>query len=157
MALEPSNKLAEQVINLQYVIEEKERAIEVLRQALEHQRKLSANFSQKFQKELNQRLAAQKTEYEATIHRHQNFIDQLIEDKKVLAERCDGLNLEMANNERKFQDTLKNLGKYVKVYVPIFHQLLDVTIFEFCSNAVARLNSSILGAGHTQYNSLFPV
>ena len=111
LACEPSNKLAEKVINLQYVVEEKERAIEVLRQALEHQRKLSANFSQKFQKELNQRLAAQKTEYEATIHRHQNFIDQLIEDKKVLAERCDGLNAEAAEKERKFQESLKNLDQ----------------------------------------------
>ena len=112
MACESSNKLAEQVVNLQYVVEERDRAIEVLRQALEHQRKLSANFSQKFQKELNQRLAAQKSEYEATILRHQNFIDQLIEDKKALAERCDGLNCEMANTERKHQDTLKNLGIY---------------------------------------------
>lgn len=111
LAGESSKKLAEQVVNLQYVVEEKERAIEVLRQALEHQRKLSANFSQKFQKELNQRLASQKSEYEATIHRHQNFIDQLIEDKKVLAERCDGLNADLTNNERKFQDSLKNLDQ----------------------------------------------
>ena len=60
---------------------------------------------------MNQRLAAQKTEYEATIHRHQNFIDQLIEDKKVLAERCDGLNAEAAEKERKFQESLKNLDQ----------------------------------------------
>ena len=70
--------MAEQVVNLQFVVEEKERAIVVVKQALEHQRKLSANFSQKFQKELNQRLASQKSEYEAAIHRHQNFIDQVI-------------------------------------------------------------------------------
>ena len=78
LACESPKKLAEQVVNLQFTVEEKERAIEVLRQAIEHQRKLSANFSQKFQKELNQRLAAQKTEYEATIMRHQNFIDQVV-------------------------------------------------------------------------------
>ena len=77
LACESPKKLAEQVVNLQFTVEEKERAVEVLRQAIDHQRKLSANFSQKFQKELNQRLAAQKTEYEATITRHQNFIDQV--------------------------------------------------------------------------------
>ena len=77
LACESPKKLAEQVVNLQFTVEEKERAIEVLRQAIDHQRKLSANFSQKFQKELNQRLTAQKTEYEATIMRHQNFIDQV--------------------------------------------------------------------------------
>ena len=71
-------------MNLQFVVEEKERAIDVVKQALEHQRKLSANFSQKFQKELNQRLASQKSEYEAAIHRHQNFIDQVIFSIKKL-------------------------------------------------------------------------
>ena len=79
LACESSQKLAENVVNLQFMVEEKERAIGVVKQALEHQRKLSANFSQKFQRELNQRLAAQKTEYEATIHRHQNFVDQVQE------------------------------------------------------------------------------
>ena len=61
----------------------------VLKQALDHQRKLSANFSNRFQKELKSRLHTQKCEYEAAITRHQNFIDQLIEDKKNLSERCD--------------------------------------------------------------------
>lgn len=97
LVCESPKKLAESVVNLQFVVEEKERAIEVLRQALEHQRKLSANFSQKFQKELNQRLAQQKAEYEATVHRHQNFIDQLIDDKKGLSERCDALTLDLSN------------------------------------------------------------
>ena len=77
MARESSQKLAEEVVNLQFALEEKERAIMVLKQAVEHQRKLSANFSQKYQKELRQRLNSQKSEYEAAIHRHQNFIDQV--------------------------------------------------------------------------------
>lgn len=107
LVCESPKKLAETIVNLQFIVEEKERAIEVVRQALEHQRKLSANFSQKFQKELNVRLAQQKSEYEAAIHRHQNFIDKLIEDKKSLSERCDTLTLDLGNSERKFQETLK--------------------------------------------------
>ena len=87
LACESPKKLAEQVVNLQFTVEEKERAVEVLRQAIDHQRKLSANFSQKFQKELNQRLAAQKTEYEATITRHQNFIDQVRKNGNTLKNR----------------------------------------------------------------------
>lgn len=81
----------------------------VLRQALEHQRKLSANFSSRFQKELKQRLHTQKGEYEAAITRHQNFIDQLIEDKKKLCERCDNLAKESKNSEARFRDTIKNV------------------------------------------------
>ena len=89
LARQTSTRLAEQVIGLQYEVEEKERAVTVLKQALDHQRKLSANFSNRFQKELKSRLHTQKCEYEAAITRHQNFIDQLIEDKKNLSERCD--------------------------------------------------------------------
>ena len=89
LALESSQTLAEQVVNLNYTVEEKDRAVVVLKQALEHQRRLSASFSTRFQKELKQRLHTQKVEYEAAITRHQNFIDQLIDDKKGLSERVD--------------------------------------------------------------------
>ena len=77
LSSEPSSKLAEKLISLEYTMEERDRAITVLKQALEHQRKLSANFSNRFQKELQNRLNAQKSEYEAAITRHQNFIDQV--------------------------------------------------------------------------------
>jgi hypothetical protein len=46
---EPTGKLAEKIISLEYTLEEKDRAISVLRQAIDHQRKLSANFSIRFQ------------------------------------------------------------------------------------------------------------
>ena len=79
LARQSSTRLAEQVISLQYEGEEKERAVTVLKQALDHQRKLSANFSNRFQKEFKSRLHTQKCEYEAAITRHQNFIDQVSE------------------------------------------------------------------------------
>ena len=109
LARQTSTRLAEQVIGLQYGVEEKERAVTVLKQALDHQRKLSANFSNRFQKELKSRLHTQKCEYEAAITRHQNFIDQLIEDKKNLSERCDAGTREVKANEKKYQDTLKTV------------------------------------------------
>ena len=101
--------MAEQVVNLNYTVEEKERAVVVLKQALEHQRRLSTSFSTRFQKELKQRLHTQKCEYEAAITRHQNFIDQLIEDKKGLSEKCDDQSAEMKAAEKKFKDSLKNV------------------------------------------------
>ena len=80
----------------------------VLKQALEHQRRLSASFSTRFQKELKQRLHTQKVEYEAAITRHQNFIDQLIDDKKGLSERVDTQTTDLKVAEKKYKDTLKN-------------------------------------------------
>ena len=50
----------------------------MLKQALEQQRKTSGGMNAKFQKEMAQRLQQQKEEYEATITRHQAFIDQVI-------------------------------------------------------------------------------
>ena len=70
-------RLAEKIVRLRYTNEEQERAINVIRQALEHQRKIAATMNSKFQKELEQRLSQQKQEYEATIKRHQTFIDQV--------------------------------------------------------------------------------
>ena len=108
LALESSQSLAEQVVNLNYTVEEKERAVVVLKQALEHQRRLSASFSTRFQKELKQRLHTQKVEYEAAITRHQNFIDQLIDDKKGLSERVETQTGEMKAVEKKHKDAMKN-------------------------------------------------
>jgi hypothetical protein len=60
-----------------YVWRWQERAVAVLKDALEHQRKISGNGEKKFAVELNNRLERQKVEYEATIKRHQNFVDQV--------------------------------------------------------------------------------
>ena len=79
----------------------------MLKKALEEQRKSSAGSEAKFQKELETRLKQQKTDYEATVKRHQRFIDQLIEDKRGLAERCDNMSLELKTSERKRQESLR--------------------------------------------------
>ena len=51
--------------------------MKVLREALEHQRKINGSMTVKFQKEMDMRLEQQKKEYDATVTRHQNFIDQV--------------------------------------------------------------------------------
>ena len=64
-------------MKLRFTNEEQERAVRVLREALEHQRKINGSMTAKFQKELDMRLEQQKKEYDATVTRHQNFIDQV--------------------------------------------------------------------------------
>jgi hypothetical protein len=77
LAKESPQKLADRIVRQRFVVEENERAIAVLRQALEHQRKINGSMTLKFQKELDQRLRQQKDEYDATVVRHQSFIDQV--------------------------------------------------------------------------------
>ena len=54
--------------------------------------------------ELNQQMLAQKSEYDAALNRHQNFIDQLIKDKKGLIDRNESLTMELSNSKRKLQE-----------------------------------------------------
>ena len=58
-------------------------------------------------KESKQRLDAQRHEYEAAIARHQSFIDQLIEDKKAISQKCETLTTELRNTERRNKENVK--------------------------------------------------
>ena len=60
--------------------------------------------------ELNQQLISQKSEYEAALNRHQNFIDQLIKDKKGLIDRNESLTMELSNSKRKLQEHMTEMG-----------------------------------------------
>ena len=67
------------------------------------------------EKEMKKRLDVQKDEYEETIKRHLGFIDQLIDDKKNLSERCEQLVKELKTVDKKYQDRLRSLNDgYVK-------------------------------------------
>ncbi len=98
LAKESPQRLAEKLVRSGYVIEEHERyakamkkllhaiyvqcnrtyrSINVLKKALDHQKKMSSSMSDKFQSELEQRMAQQRAEYEGTVKRHQTFIDQV--------------------------------------------------------------------------------
>lgn len=61
------------------------------------------------EKELSKRLDVQKNEYEETVQRHLNFIDQLIDDKKSLGDKCESLVTEMKQMEKKYSDKIKNM------------------------------------------------
>lgn len=59
------------------------------------------------EKEMKKRLQLQKDEYEETVKRHLSFIDQLIDDKKALGEKCENLLKEMKTIDKKYSDKLK--------------------------------------------------
>ena len=58
---------------------------------------------------MKKRLDVQKEEYEETIKRHLGFIDQLIDDKKNLSERCEQLVKELKQMDRKYSDKIRSL------------------------------------------------
>ncbi|XP_064439303.1 centrosomal protein of 131 kDa isoform X3 [Mirounga angustirostris] len=65
------------------------------------QRDLTVRRVKETEKELGRQLHQQRDHYEATIQRHLSFIDQLIEDKKALADRCEAALAELKlGNER---------------------------------------------------------
>ncbi len=79
-----------------------------MKEALDQQQKATANVERTLRKETEDRLARQKAEFEATVRRHQNFVDQLIEDKRGLSERLDLANLDLKNAERRHQESARN-------------------------------------------------
>jgi 5-azacytidine-induced protein 1 len=57
---------------------------------------------------MKKRLQLQKDEYEETVKRHLSFIDQLIDDKKTLGEKCETLLKDMKTLDKKYSDKLKS-------------------------------------------------
>lgn len=61
-------------------------------------------------KEHKQQLSMQREEYESTIQRHLSFIDQLIDDKKVLTQRCEELVSKLKDIDQKYSTKIKQMS-----------------------------------------------
>lgn len=73
------------------------------------QRELTIRHARETEKEMSKRLDVQKTEYEETVQRHLNFIDQLIDDKKTLSEKCESLVTELKQVDKKYSDKIRQM------------------------------------------------
>ncbi|XP_038591074.1 centrosomal protein of 131 kDa isoform X3 [Micropterus salmoides] len=90
------------MMRIKLELEEKKRTVNMLQTALAQQRELTARHVKETEKELNRNFLLQKEQYEATIQRHLTFIDQLINDKKALSERCEGVVGELKQVDQKY-------------------------------------------------------
>ncbi|CAF1120995.1 unnamed protein product, partial [Brachionus calyciflorus] len=71
------------------------------------QRELTIRHTHESEREAQLRIEAQKSEFEATIKRHLGFIDQLIDDKKVLSEKCEKLVKDLKDSEKNYTDRIR--------------------------------------------------
>lgn len=90
-------------------LEEKERTVHMLQKALNTQRELTVRHARDTEKEMKKRLDVQKLEYEEAIKRHLSFIDQLIDDKKDLSEKCEKFVKELKTIEKKYSDKIQSM------------------------------------------------
>ncbi|XP_033975100.1 centrosomal protein of 131 kDa isoform X1 [Trematomus bernacchii] len=90
------------MMRIKLELEEKKRTVNMLQTALAQQRELTVRHVKETEKELNRNFQLQKEQYEATIERHLTFIDQLINDKKSLSERCEGVVGELKQVDQKY-------------------------------------------------------
>ncbi|KAM4524861.1 centrosomal protein of 131 kDa isoform 3-T3 [Odontesthes bonariensis] len=90
------------MMRIKMELEEKKRTVNMLQTALAQQRELTARHVKETEKELSRNFQLQKEQYEATIQRHLAFIDQLINDKKTLSERCEGVVTELKQVDQKY-------------------------------------------------------
>lgn len=97
------SQLTEEVLSLQMLLQDKDAKLVAMERALDHQRELLSRSTKTAQRELNWRFKCQKEEYETTLKRHVSFIQQLVDEKKVLAEKCESLAAEMRQQANKHE------------------------------------------------------
>ncbi|XP_061335794.1 centrosomal protein of 131 kDa isoform X4 [Pezoporus flaviventris] len=97
-----ATEVTSSIMRLKLEVEEKKRAISLLQTALAQQRELSVQHVKQTEKDLGHQLRLQREQYEAAIQRHLAFIDQLIEDKKVLSEKCEAVVAELKQVDQKY-------------------------------------------------------
>lgn len=102
-----AGEITNHVLAQKLELDEKKQSMVVLQKALNQQRELTIRHAKEAEKEMKHRLTLQKNEYEETIKRHLSFIDQLIDDKKTLNEKCEQLVKEIKLLDKKYQDRFK--------------------------------------------------
>ncbi|XP_068269267.1 centrosomal protein of 131 kDa isoform X3 [Nyctibius grandis] len=112
------------IMRLKLEVEEKKRAISLLQTALAQQRELTVRHVKQTEQELGHQLTLQREQYEAAIQRHLAFIDQLVEDKKVLSEKCEAVVAELKQVDQKYGKKITQMQEQ--------HELVWHTLGPFC-------------------------
>lgn len=115
------------MMRLRLELEEKRRTAGMLQTALAQQRELTVRHVKETEKELNRNFQLQKEQYEATIQRHLAFIDQLIDDKKALNERCEGVLSELKQVDQKYTKKIAQMQEQHEMEIKKLKELMSAT------------------------------
>nr|XP_034363032.1 centrosomal protein of 131 kDa isoform X3 [Arvicanthis niloticus] len=91
------------------------------------QRDLTVRRVKETEKELSRQLQQQKEQYETTIQRHLSFIDQLIEDKKVLSEKCEGVVAELKHGDQQCRERVAQMQEQHELEIKKLKELMSAT------------------------------
>ncbi|XP_049716262.1 centrosomal protein of 131 kDa [Elephas maximus indicus] len=115
------------VMRLRLEVEEKRQAMALLQRALAQQRALTARQVKEAEKELSRQLRQQQEHYEATIRRHLAFIDQLIEDKKALGEKCEAVVAKLRQGDHRWKERAAQMQTQHELELKKLKELMSTT------------------------------
>ncbi|KAJ8283150.1 hypothetical protein COCON_G00020000 [Conger conger] len=113
------------MMSLKLQLEEKKRTVNMLQSALAQQRELTLRHVKETERELGRNLQQQKEQYESTIQRHLGFIDQLIDDKKVLSERCETMVTELKQVDQKYTKKITQMQEQHDMEIKKLKELMS--------------------------------
>lgn len=115
------------MMRIKLELEEKKRTVNMLQTALAQQRELTVRHVKETEKELGRNFQLQKEQYEATIQRHLTFIDQLINDKKALSERCEGVVGELKQVDQKYTKKITQMQEQHEMEIKKLKELMSAS------------------------------
>ncbi|XP_075627141.1 centrosomal protein of 131 kDa isoform X3 [Balearica regulorum gibbericeps] len=122
-----ATEVTSSIMRLKLEVEEKKRAIGLLQTALAQQRELTVRHVKQTEKELSHQLKLQREQYEAAIQRHLAFIDQLIDDKKVLNEKCEAVVAELKQVDQKYGKKITQMQEQHELEIKKLKELMSAT------------------------------
>ncbi|XP_034645794.1 centrosomal protein of 131 kDa isoform X1 [Trachemys scripta elegans] len=122
-----ATEVTSSIMRLKLEVEEKKRAITLLQTALAQQRELTVRHVKETEKELGHQLQLQREQYEAAIQRHLAFIDQLIDDKKALSEKCEAMVAELKQVDQKYTKKISQMQEQHELEIKKLKELMSAT------------------------------
>ncbi|NXH22912.1 CP131 protein, partial [Bucco capensis] len=122
-----ATEVTSSIMRLKLEVEEKKRTISLLQTALAQQRELTVQHVKQTEKELSHQLRLQREQYEAAIQRHLTFIDQLIDEKKVLSEKCEAVVAELKQVDQKYGKKITQIQEQHELEIKKLKELMSAT------------------------------
>lgn len=107
--------LRAQIVELSLEVEDKAATITTLQEALKKARVATEVAKRSGEAELKKKLGAQKATYEAAMHRHLEFVDQLLADKGALSEQVETLSSRLATVDKAWESRVRSVKERAAV------------------------------------------